>query len=285
MNMIENRLASSLRRGLIYLILSAGGIIMLFPLAWTFSTSLKTPDQVTVREVQLIPEQIAWGNYEDIFDIVPVMRFIGNTLVIVAASMFGALVTCSLTGYAFARIPFPGRNVLFFILLATMMLPYVVQLIPLFVIFDQLGWVGTFLPLVVPRLLGHNAFYIFLYRQFFRGLPSELFDAARIDGCSEIGLWWRIALPNSKPVLAAMAIFSFQFAWNDFLNPLIYLGSNQEMWTMALGLNALQGFEGEASSLPMMMVMSVFMLLPMLAIFAVGQRYMVQGVTVSGLKG
>ncbi len=285
MNMIENRLASSLRRGLIYLILSAGGIIMLFPLAWTFSTSLKTPDQVTVREVQLIPEQIAWGNYEDIFDIVPVMRFIGNTLIIVAASMFGALVTCSLTGYAFARIPFPGRNVLFFILLATMMLPYVVQLIPLFVIFDQLGWVGTFLPLVVPRLLGHNAFYIFLYRQFFRGLPSELFDAARIDGCSEIGLWWRIALPNSKPVLAAMAIFSFQFAWNDFLNPLIYLGSNQEMWTMALGLNALQGFEGEASSLPMMMVMSVFMLLPMLAIFAVGQRYMVQGVTVSGLKG
>ncbi|QPC83347.1 carbohydrate ABC transporter permease [Phototrophicus methaneseepsis] len=285
MYVTESKVSRWSRQSLIYGLLIAGGLVVLFPLVWTFSTSLKTPDQVTMRSVQLIPDQVAWSNYQEIFDIAPVFLYFKNTMIIVIASVFGGLVTCSLAGYAFARINFPGRNVLFLILIGTMMLPYVVQIIPLFVLFDRLGWVGTFLPLVVPRLLGHNAFYIFLYRQFFRGLPSEIFDAARIDGTSEIGLWWRMALPNSKPVLATMAIFSFQFAWNDFLNPLIYLGSDQSKWTMALGLNGLQGFEGEASSLPMMMVMSVFMLLPMLAIFAIGQRYMVQGVTVSGLKG
>jgi multiple sugar transport system permease protein len=285
MNLIERKQARWLRQSVIYAVLLAGAAIMLFPLLWTFSTSLKLPNQVTVRQVELIPNPIVWQNYVEIFDIVPVVRFALNTLVIVAASLFGGLVTCSLAGYAFARIPFPGRNPLFMILLATMMLPYVVQLIPLFIIFDRIGWVGTFLPLTVPRLLGHNALYIFLFRQFFRSLPQELFDAARIDGCGEFGLWWRMALPNSKPVLAAVGIFAFQFAWNDFLNPLIYLGGDQQMWTMTLGLNGLQGFEGEASSLPMMMVMAVFMLLPMLVIFAFGQKYMVQGVTVSGLKG
>jgi multiple sugar transport system permease protein len=283
--MIESRSTQMMRQSLIYLVLSLGAIVMLFPLVWTVSTSLKTPDQVTVRQVQIIPENIAWENYAAIFDILPVIKFILNTLVIVAASLFGAVITCSLTGYAFARIPFPGRNILFFVLLATMMLPYVVQLIPTFVIFDRLGWVGTFLPLTIPRLLGHNAFYIFLFRQFFRGLPSELFDAARIDGCSEFGLWWRIAIPNCKPVMAAVSIFAFQYAWNDFLSPLIYLGGNQERWTIALGLNGLKGFEGMGSSLPMMMVMAVFMIVPMLVIFAIGQKYMIQGVTVSGLKG
>ncbi len=285
MNMIESKRLRLLRQAVIYLTLSAGGMIVIFPLIWTVSTSLKTPEQVTVREVQLIPAPVAWDNYQDIFDLVPVWRFIQNTLLIAAASVLGGLVTCSLAGYAFARIAFPGRRVMFFVLLATMMLPYVVQLIPNFVIFDRLGWVGTFLPLTVPRLLGHNAFYIFLFRQFLRGLPSELFDAARIDGCSEWGLWWRIAMPNSRPVTAAVGIFAFQFAWTDFLNPLIYLGSKQKMWTMALALNGLKGFEGMGSTLPMMMVMSVFMIAPMLIIFAFGQKYMVQGVTVSGLKG
>ncbi len=285
MNIIQNQRVRLLRQTTIYLTLIAGSLIVFFPLVWTISTSLKTPEQVTVREVQLSPDPVAWENYVDIFDLVPVWRFLKNTLVIVTASVIGGLITCSLAGYAFARILFPGQRILFFILLATMMLPYVVQLIPIFVIFDRLGWVGTFRPLTVPRLLGHNAFYIFLYRQFFRGLPSELFDAARIDGCTEVGLWWRIAMPNSKPVAAAVGIFAFQFAWTDFLSPLIYLGSNQEMWTIALGLNGLKGFEGMGSTLPMMMVMSMFMIVPMLVIFAFGQKYMVQGVTVSGLKG
>jgi len=281
----ESQTTRLLRHGLIYLLLMVGALVVVFPLLWTLSTSLKPINQITVTQLDLMPNPIMWSNYVEIFNRVPVLRYTGNTLVIVAASLFGALVSCSLAGYAFARIAFPGRGLLFGLLLATMMLPYVVQLIPLFVMFDSVGLVGTFWPLVLPRLLGHNAFYIFLMRQFYRGLPKELFDAARIDGCSEMGLWWRIAVPNSKPVLAAVAIFAFQFAWTDFLNPLIYLGSRPDLWTLSLGLNGLAGGEGQGTELNIIMVLVTFMILPMLAIFAVGQKYMVRGVTFSGLKG
>lgn len=273
------------RLTIIYAILIIGAIIVTFPLFWTLSTSLKVTEQVTMRELKLLPDPIAWSNYVEIFSIVPVLQYVRNTLFIVVFSVAGGLLTCSLVGYAFARIPFPGRNALFMVLLSTMMLPHIVQIIPLFIIFDRLGWINTFLPLIVPRMLGHNAFYIFLMCQFFRGIPIDLSDAARIDGASEFGIWWRIVLPVSKPVLAAVAIFSFQFAWNDFISPLIYLGGNQKLWTMTLGLNVLQGIEGQDSTLNFIMVMSVLMILPMLAIFAVGQRYMIEGVTSSGLKG
>ena len=281
----ESKALQWARHGMIYVLLTVGGIVMIFPLIWTFSTSLKPLEQVTVTQINLIPDPIKWTNYVDIFSQVRLTRYVGNTLITVAASLFGGLVTCSLAGFAFARLKFPGRDTLFIVLLATMMLPYVVQLIPLFIMFDSLGMVGTFWPLVIPRLLGHNAFYIFLLRQFYKGLPAELFDAARIDGCSEIGVWWRIAMPNSKPVLAAVAIFSFQFAWNDFLNPLIYLGPNPDLWTLALALNALKGGEGQMVEMNMLMVLTMFMILPMLLMFAFGQKYMVRGVTLSGVKG
>ena len=166
-----------------------------------------------------------------------------------------------------------------------MMLPYVVQLIPLFIFFDRVGLVNTFWPLILPRVLGHNAFYIFLMRQFFRGIPVDLFDAARIDGASELGVWWRIAMPMSLPVLAAVSIFAFQFAWDDFLWPLIYLGGNKENWTLAMGLNALKGFEGDENSMNVMMTFSTLMLVPMLLVFYFGQKYLVKGVSVTGLKG
>ncbi|MBV7333802.1 carbohydrate ABC transporter permease [Chloroflexi bacterium TSY] len=283
--MIESTTSKFARWIITYPLLIAGSLVMLFPLAWTFSTSLKTAETVTLREIQLIPDPIMWSNYVTIFQEAPMLRYTINSLIIVVAAVFGGLLVCSLAGYAFARIPFPGRNAFFILLLSTMMLPAVVRLIPLFVIFDRLGWVNTFLPLTIPRLLGHDAFYIFLMRQFFRGIPEELSDAARIDGCNDFGIWWRIIIPNSKPVLAAVAIFSFQFAWNDFLSPLIYLGANQDLWTLALGLNAQKGFEGEITSLHKMMVMSIYMIIPVLGIFAVGQQYMIRGVTFSGLKG
>lgn len=273
------------RLSMIYLLLGLGALIVSFPLFWTISTSLKTPSQVTVRQINLIPNPIAWANYREIFKVAPIGRYMRNSSIMVIFSLFGGLVTCSLAGYAFARIPFPGRNLLFIILLSTMMIPHVVQIIPLFVIFDRLGWVNTFLPLIVPRILGHNAFYIFLMRQFFRGIPEELSEAARLDGASELDIWWQIILPISQPVLAAVAVFAFQFAWNDFLSPLIYLGGKQALWTMALGLNMLQGVEGEQSLLNYLMVMSVLMIIPMLIVFAIGQRYMIEGVTTSGLKG
>lgn len=269
----------------VYPLLLAASVVMVFPLLWTLSTSLKTAQTVTLREVQLIPDPIQWSNYIEIFTEAPLAQYTLNTMYMVAASVAGGVIVCALAGYAFARIDFPAREILFYVLLSTMMLPHVVQIIPLFVIFDRLGLVGTFWPLIIPRLLGHNAFYIFLMRQFFRGIPLELSDAARMDGCTELGIWARIVMPNSKPVLAAVGIFSIQFAWNDFLSPLIYLGPKKELWTLALGLNAQKGFEGEITSLHKMMVISVYMIIPMLLVFAVGQKYMIEGVTFSGMKG
>ncbi len=284
--MIQNPRVKFIRHVFVYAILTAGAVVMMVPLLWTVSTSLKTRDKVSIRRLELIPDPIAFENYPNLFRIRPISKYTRNTLVIVAASLFGALVPCTLAGYAFARIPFPGRQYLFGILLATMMLPYVVRIIPLFLFFDEIGWTKTFGPLILPRVLGHNAFYIFLYRQFFRGIPNEIYDSARIDGCSEFGVWWRIFMPMSRPVIAAVSIFAFEFAWNDFLNPLIYLGSNQELWTLALGLNALRGFEGTDSSLNMVMTFSMLMIIPMLVVFYFGQKHLITGVTASGsLKG
>lgn len=284
--MIQNPKAKLIRQVFVYAILTVGAVVMMVPLLWTVSTSLKTRDKVSIRRLELIPDPVAFENYPNLFEIRPIGKYTRNTLIIVAASLFGALVPCTLAGYAFARIPFPGRQYLFGILLATMMLPYVVRIIPLFLFFDEIGWTRTFGPLVLPRILGHNAFYIFLYRQFFRGIPNEIYDSARIDGCSEFGVWWRIFMPMSRPVIAAVSIFAFEFAWNDFLNPLIYLGSNQELWTLALGLNALKGFEGSDSSLNMVMTFSMLMIVPMLAVFYFGQKHLITGVTASGsLKG
>ena len=284
--MIQNPRSKFIRNIIVYAILSIGAIAMLVPLLWTVSTSLKTVDKVSIRRLELIPDPVRWQNYVEIFDKQPVLRQARNTMIIVVASIFGALVPCGLAGYAFARIAFPGRRIFFAILLATMMLPYVVRLIPLYLFFDGIGLNRTFGPLILPRLLGHNAFYIFLYRQFFRGIHNDIYDSARIDGCSELGVWWRIFMPMSIPVIAAVCIFAFEFAWNDFLNPLIYLGSNQELWTLALGLNALRGFEGADGSLNSVMTFSVLMIIPMLAVFYFGQKYLISGVTAQGsLKG
>ena len=283
--MIESPQVRHTRSTLTYAILLVGALVMFFPLLWTVSTSLKTPDKVTLRYIELIPDPWAFENYLEIFTNQPILRYTRNTMILVAAAVFGGLVPCSLAAWGFARIPFPGRRVLFGLLLATMMLPYVVQLIPLFIFFDRVGLVNTFWPLILPRVLGHNAFYIFLMRQFFRGIPVDLFDAARIDGASELGVWWRIAMPMSLPVLAAVSIFAFQFAWDDFLWPLIYLGGNKENWTLAMGLNALKGFEGDENSMNVMMTFSTLMLVPMLLVFYFGQKYLVKGVSVTGLKG
>jgi multiple sugar transport system permease protein len=273
-----------INHSLLYLILGAGAIMMVFPLLWTISTSLKTVDQLVFTRIELIPDPVAWRNYVEIFRLTALLRNLRNTLTIAICAEFGAVIICSMVAYAFAHIPFPGRDLMFGLLLSSMMLPGVVTLVPFFVIFDRLGWINTFLPLIVPRFLAHNPFYIFLMRQFFRGIPKDLFDAARMDGCSEFGIWWRIVLPISKPVLAAVAIFTFQWVWNDFLHPLVYLGGNRDLWTLALGLNALEGLEGEPTT-HLQMAYSVLMIFPIISIFAVGQQYFVEGITFTGLKG
>jgi ABC-type glycerol-3-phosphate transport system permease component len=270
---------------LAYAVLLAGSVVMLFPLAWTLSTSLKTLEKITSVRIELIPDPIAWWNYIELFRVTPILAQFFNTMTIVVPVMLGCIVTSSFVAYGFARTTFPGRDFLFLLVLSTMMIPGVVTLIPQFVIFDRLGWINTFWPLIVPQLIGHNPFYIFLMRQFFRAIPQELSDAARLDGCSDFGIWWRMILPLSKPVVAAVAIFSFQWAWNDFLYPLVYLGGKQELWTLALGLNAFRNMEGQRQSLHYMMAMSMLMIVPMLVVFAVGQKYFIQGIIFSGLKG
>jgi multiple sugar transport system permease protein len=279
------RLGHTVYHSILHLVLIAGSTAMLFPLLWTVSTSLKTLDQLSYSRVQLIPDPIAWENYVEMSRITPVLLNLRNTMVIVVCAEFGSLVVCSLVAYAFARIPFPGRNVMFVLLLSSMMLPGVVTLIPFFVMFDRLGWINTFWPLIVPRFLAHNPFYIFLMRQFFQGIPQDLSDAARMDGCSEFAIWWRIVMPVSSPVLAAVAIFTFQFAWNWFLQPLVYLGGDKDLWTLSLGLNALKGMTTEQRTDHYQMAFSVLMIVPMITIFAVGQRYFIQGITFTGIKG
>lgn len=284
--MTENSSVRFLRKVAVYFVLICGAVVMLFPLFWTLSTSLKDKDSLTSRQIELIPTPAVWENYSTLFQTLPVVQYMGNSLVVVAASLFGGLIVCSLVAYAFAFMRFPGRDLLFNVLLITMMIPFIVQLIPIFLLFDRLGWVNTFLPLVVPRLLGHNAFYIFLYRQFFRGIPQDLLDAARLDGCTEIGLWRRIVLPISVPILAAVAVFSFQFAWNDFLNPLIYLGGNRALWTLPIGMQAFTQLEGQQSNTNLMMAMAMIMIAPIIALFAVAQKYVISGVGASsGIRG
>jgi ABC-type glycerol-3-phosphate transport system permease component len=270
---------------LIYVILIAGVTVTITPLLWTVSTSLKTVRQLSAWPPEWIPNPVAWSNYPEALTMLPFDRYFLNTMVLVVAAEFGALITCSFVAYGFARLDFPGREPLFLLLISTMLMPYIVRLVPLFVFYGEIGWLGTYLPLAVPDLLGRNAFYIFLLRQFFRGIPDDLSDAARIDGANDFRIWWSIVMPLSKPVLATVGIFAFQSTWDDFLGPLIYMAQNPDMRTLAVGLYQFRNSPGGENLMPYLMAVSTVMMLPILFIFGFGQRYLVRGVTMSGLKG
>lgn len=256
-------------------------LVFLIPLYWLVSSSLKTDAQIFRFPPVWVPWPITFKNYPAGLTFIPFWRYLFNTLVICTFSVLGTLLSCSLTAYGLARIDWRGRNVLFWILLSTMMLPFQVTMVPLFVLFARLGWVDTFLPLIVPRFFG-SAFYIFLMRQFFLTIPHELSEAARIDGCSEWDIYRRIVLPLSKPVLATVGLFSFMAAWNDYIGPLIYL-TDQRNYTLALGLAA---FSSQYGSYPgMLMAVTTVMTIPIIIIFFFAQRTFIQGITLSGIKG
>ena len=230
-----------------------------------------------------IQQQIGlhWENYADAFEVMDFWQNLRNTLFICYTVVLGTLLSCSLVAYSFSRIEWPGRDLLFMLVLATMMLPYSVTLIPLFAVYRQLGWVGTFKPLIVPAFFG-TAFYIFLLRQFFMSIPRDLSAAARIDGCTEFGIFSRIVLPLSKPALATTALFMFMFQWGDFLNPLIYLQDDRQ-YTLAI---ALQQFQSQhESAWGALMAMSTVITLPIIVLFFFTQRTFIQGITMTGLKG
>jgi multiple sugar transport system permease protein len=260
------------------------GLVMIFPLYWMVATSLKFPDQINRFPPVWIPDPVNWASYPEALASRPFGRWFGNTFLIAALVIVGELLSSSFVAYGFARLRFPGRDVLFVLLISTLMVPLIVRLIPLFILFKQLGWVNTFLPLVVPSFFG-TPLFIFLMRQFFLTIPLELSDAARVDGANEIQIWWRIVLPLSGPVMAVVAIFAFQNTWNDFLVPLIFLNDNAKK-TVALGLATMMAQVGlDFQRWDWMMAVATTMVAPMVLLFVLTQRYFVQGVALTGLKG
>lgn len=273
---------NALRMGAVYLILATGAIFISLPFIWMISTSLKDEGAVFVFPPDWIPHPLLFSNYATALTVLPFGLFLRNTLITTLVPMVGAILSCSLAAYSFSRLRWPGRDLCFLLVLSTMMLPHQVTMIPRFILFKELDWVDSFLPLVVPPWFAVGAFNIFLLRQFFMTIPLETDDAAKLDGASYPDIYARILLPLSKPALAAIAIFVFQFHWNDFLEPLIYLHS-QYNFTLALGLRAFQGEYGTDWNL--LMAASLVVMLPPLLLFFVAQRYFIQGVVFTGIKG
>ena len=262
--------------------LTVFSVVMAMPFLWMLSTSLKAEYQVLLYPPRWIPSPIQWQNFGDVFVKAPFVVWFGNTLLITGVSLVGTLFTASLVAYGFSRIQFWGRNFLFFLLLSTMMLPDVVTLIPTFILFSRLGWVDTFLPLIVPYFFGGTPFYIFLIRQYLTTIPFDLEEAAFIDGASTFTVFWRIILPLAKPVLGTVGLFSFLSNWNDFMRPMIYLNSPEKK-TLAVGLRYFQSQWGTEWAL--MMAAATIMIVPVLIVFFFTQRYFVKGIALSGLGG
>jgi multiple sugar transport system permease protein len=267
-----------------YLVLTAGACVMILPFFWLVSTSLTAHGLEFQVPPQWIPDPIVWRNYYTAFfqSGLPFQKFVVNTTIIAVANVVGTLLSASLAGFGFARLRFPARDYLFILVLSTMMLPGIVTLIPSYLLFNKIGWVDTWLPLIVPSYLGGGALYVFLFRQFFMGLPLELDEAARMDGASTWQIFGRIALPLSGPILATVGIFAFMGSWNDFLDSLIYLNTLDKM-TLAVGLQSFRGFHGSEWNL--MMAAAIMMIAPVLILFFLAQRYFVKGIHMSGLTG
>jgi ABC-type glycerol-3-phosphate transport system permease component len=278
-----------LGRAITYILLISIGLVLLLPFFWMVSSSLKEEFEIFQVPPSLIPSHLRFANYVEALSQFPFFLALRNTLIITISVIFGRLLSTSLAAFAFARMRFRLREPLFLLVLATMMIPGQVTLIPSYILFRIIGWLNTFLPLIVPAWLGSSAFYIFLLRQFFLSIPSEMDDAARIDGCSTFMIYWRIILPLSKPALATVAIFSFLEQWNDFLGPIIYLNDTSKH-TLAV---AMQFYRQQSSGTMFgptrtwahLMVVSLLVMLPCLLLFFFAQRLFIQGVVVSGVKG
>lgn len=266
----------------VYLLLALFGLLLTAPLAWLLSSSFKTDGQIFVMPPEWIPNPVRWSNYPDVFRRIPFGRGWLNSTIVTTLATLGQLVSASLVAFGFARLRFPGRDLLFIVLIATVMIPYHVTLIPSYVLFRELGWLDTYLPLIVPSWFGGSAFYIFLMRQFYMRLSFELDDAARVDGASIWRIFTDIVLPQSKPALGVVAIFAFLAHWTDFFGPFIYLNTT-EKYTLPLMLRLFQSVE--TTEWAMLMAASVMPAIPCVALYFVAQRYFIQGVVFTGLKG
>jgi multiple sugar transport system permease protein len=265
----------------IHLAATAIGIFFLFPYLWLVLTSLKAEPELSIIPPPFWPTAWHFDNYLSAVTVIPFFLYLRNTLIVCLGVIVGSLLSCTLPAYGFSRVQWPGRDLVFYLVLATMMLPYEVTMIPLFVLFSKIHWLNTFWPLVAPAYLG-NAFFIFLLRQFFLTIPPELADAARVDGAREIDIFSRIILPLAVPALATVALFSFMNTYTDFLTPLIYL-NNDKLWTLSLGMSGYLGRLGAKWNI--LMAGAVLFTLPMIILFFFTQRAFIQGITMSGLKG
>lgn len=266
----------------VYALLTIGLFAVMSPFFWMVSSSLKRLPDVLQIPVKWIPDPILWSNYPEAFQVVPLLTFFRNTLIIVFFAIIGSTTASAFAAFAFGRLRWPGRDRLFLVVLATMMLPNQVTMIPRFIIFKELGWLDTYLPLLVPAFLGGSPFHIFLLRQYFMTIPLELDDAARIDGCSRFGIFTRIILPLSKPAVTAVVIFITRWRWNSFLGPMIYL-SSIEKYPIALGLRLFQYLR--RTDWPHLMAATTMSILPLLVLFYFAQDYFIRGVVFTGVKG
>lgn len=271
-----------LSRTTLYIVLCAISVVFLLPWAWAVSTSLKPPQDLLKQPPNWIPSHIQWSNYSQVFRQVPFLRYIANTAFITVFSVIGAAASSAVVGYAFGCLRWRGRNILFVVLMATMILPTFVTFIPLYVIYARIGWLNTYLPLIVPAFLG-NAFYIFLMRQFFARLPHEIFDSARVDGAGDWLIFLRVAVPLVKPGLIVVVLLQFIASWNDYFGPLVFLNDNSK-YTIALGIAFLQGNYG-ISNFAMVMAAAIISIVPIVILFFSAQKRFTEGVAMTGMKG
>jgi multiple sugar transport system permease protein len=271
-------------RAIAHLVLVAGSVIMMVPLLWLLSTALKKSGQEWAFPPVWMPDPIWLRNYAEAMEVLPVpfYRYVLNTLTITVFGTLGTALSCSLAAFSFARLRFKGRNFMFGLVISTMMLPGVVTLIPTFLIFRTLGWLNTFLPLIVPAWFGSSAFSIFLLRQFFMTIPEDLDESARIDGASNFRIYWNIILPLAKPALATVIVFQVLWRWNDFMGPMIYL-DQMENYTIALALRTFQNVRSQRVNY--LMALSSIQIAPVMILYFVAQNYFIQGITLTGMGG
>ncbi|MBU9713881.1 carbohydrate ABC transporter permease [Evansella tamaricis] len=262
-----------------YVILILGAVIMIVPFLWMISTSLKTRGATMVMPPQLIPDNITFENYVQITEAFPVLQFLGNSIIVAVFTTIGQVVLCSMAAYAFARLEFRGRDMLFLLYLGTMMVPMQVTMTPQFILMSYFGWLDTYQGLIMPGVF--SAFGTFLLRQFLLTIPKSLEEAAFIDGASHWRIYWQIMLPMAKPALATLTVFAFMQSWNNYLWPLIMV-SQEKMMTLPLGLATLQG--RWETNWNLMMAGVVISVIPVLAVYLFAQKYFIKGMTLSGLK-
>ncbi|WP_419887810.1 carbohydrate ABC transporter permease [Neobacillus niacini] len=262
------------------IVLIIASFFFMIPFIWMVSTSLKPLTQVFTFPPEWIPKPVKWSNYIDAMNYIPFFTYLKNTIIITVLSTVGAVLSCPIVAYSFAKLKWPGRNILFIITIGVMMIPGQVTMIPLFLLFEKLGMVGTPYPLILPAFFG-IPFYIFLLRQFFMGLPDSLREAAKIDGASEFRIYWQIMLPLAKPAVLAVGLFQFMASWTDFIGPLLYL-TDSVQYTLSLGLQQFQSQKG--SEWGLMMAVSTMMTIPVVILFFFLQKTFIKGITFSGIK-